>query len=107
MTKKNALTGKNNISADDYIRKRREILDLCYKRLQEMIPECTSEVNLLKCIEILEKHESRNDAGDERQALCAIADTLDRVAIDFIFIARNIVFRCAILRKIELSENIR
>ena len=44
MTKKNALTGKNNIPADDYIRKRREILDLCYKRLQEMIPECTSEV---------------------------------------------------------------
>ena len=77
MTKKNALTGKNNIPADDYIRKRREILDLCYKRLQEMIPECTSEV---KCIEILEKHESRNDAGDERQALCAIADTLDRLA---------------------------
>ena len=80
MTKKNARTGKNNIPADDYIRKRREILDLCYKRLQEMIPECTSEVNLLKCIEILEKHESRNDAGDERQALCAIADTLDRLA---------------------------
>lgn len=53
---------------------------MCYKRLQEMIPECTSEVNLLKCIEILEKHESRNDAGDERQALCAIADTLDRLA---------------------------
>jgi len=75
MTKKNALTGKNNIPADDYIRKRREILDLCYKRLQEMIPECTSEVNLLKCIEILEKH-----AGDERQALCVIADTLDRLA---------------------------
>ena len=41
MTKKNALIGKNNIPADDYIRKRREILDLCYKRLQEMIPECT------------------------------------------------------------------
>ena len=77
MTKKNALIGKNNIPADDYIRKRREILDLCYKRLQEMIPECTSEVNLLKCIEILEKHESRNDAGDERQALCAIADNHD------------------------------
>ena len=103
MTKKNALTGKNNIPADDYIRKRREILDLCYKRLQEMIPECTSEVNLLKCIEILEKHESRNDAGDDSR----YARPAGGVAIDFIFIARNIIFRCAILRKIELSENIR
>ena len=35
---------------------------------------------VIMCIEILEKHESRNDAGDERQALCAIADTLDRLA---------------------------
>lgn len=35
--------------------RREEMLDLCYNRLKELIPECTSEVNLLKCIEILEK----------------------------------------------------
>ena len=80
MIKKNDFSGEKSASVGDYIGKRREILDLCYKRLQEMIPECTSEVNLLKCIEILEKHESRNESGDERQVLCSIADTLDRLA---------------------------
>ena len=34
--------------------RREEMLELCYNRLKELIPECTSEVNLLKCIEILE-----------------------------------------------------
>ena len=48
MTKKNALIGKNNIPADDYIRKRREILDLCYKRLQEMKSICSSVLKFWK-----------------------------------------------------------
>ena len=45
-----------------------------------MIPECTSEVNLIKCIEMLEKYENQGAPGDEQQTLCAIADTLDRLA---------------------------
>lgn len=80
MIKKNV--NKRNITAakDACTDKRREILDLCYNRLKEMIPECTSEVNLLKCIEILEKKENSLSEDTEQKALCAIADTLDRLA---------------------------
>lgn len=80
MMKKNDVKQRNTPLKDDYAEKRREILDLCYNRLREMIPECTSEVNLLKCIEILEKHGNNTEAGNEQQALCVIADTLDRLA---------------------------
>lgn len=69
--------GKVPDSADD---KRREMIDLCYRRLRELIPECTSEVNLLKCIEILEKREQCDAAAGNRDALSVIADTLDRLA---------------------------
>ncbi len=80
MIKKNKLSGKESSLNGDYTERRREILDLCYRRLREMIPECTSEVNLIKCIEMLEKYENQGAPGDEQQTLCAIADTLDRLA---------------------------
>lgn len=80
MVKKKESLGKDNSLTDSYTEKRREILNLCYQRLREMIPECTNEVNLLKCIEMLEKCEDRAVSGNEQQALCSIADTLDRLA---------------------------
>lgn len=80
MMKKNEAKPEKLSSKDTYADKRHEILDLCYNRLREMIPECTSEVNLLKCIEILEKYENNIETGNEQQALCAIADTLDRLS---------------------------
>ncbi|WP_455498217.1 hypothetical protein [Coprobacter sp.] len=80
MAKKNEIKSGNFSLKDHYAEKRHEILDLCYSRLREMIPECNSEVNLLKCIEILEKYENSIEPGSEQQTLCAIADTLDRLA---------------------------
>ncbi|MCP9612557.1 hypothetical protein [Coprobacter tertius] len=68
------------LQLEEYNRKRREILDLCYSRLREMIPECGNEVTLLKCIEIIEKREVGADDGREGKALHVIADTLDRLA---------------------------
>ncbi len=59
--------------------RREEMLDLCYNRLKELIPECTSEVNLLKCIEILEKR-GKVSPGESGDTLSVIADTLDRLA---------------------------
>lgn len=71
------LGGKTPAETDE---KRREMLDLCYNRLRELIPECTSEVNLLKCIEILEKRDRSEAAAESRDTLSVIADTLDRLA---------------------------
>ncbi len=71
------LGGKAPAETDE---KRREMLELCYNRLRELIPECTSEVNLLKCIEILEKRDRSEAAAESRDTLSVIADTLDRLA---------------------------
>ncbi len=60
--------------------RREEMLALCYNRLKELIPECTSEVNLLKCIEILEKQGRVASSGESGDTLSVIADTLDRLA---------------------------
>lgn len=60
--------------------RREEMLELCYNRLKELIPECTSEVNLLKCIEILEKQGRPTVSGEGSEALSVITDTLDRLA---------------------------
>ena len=60
---------------------RKEILELCYSRLRELIPECSNEVTLIKCIEILEKHENDNVSPEEGQrTLLAIASTLERLS---------------------------
>lgn len=60
--------------------RREEMLELCYNRLKELIPECTSEVNLLKCIEILEKQGHASAQAEGEAALSVITDTLDRLA---------------------------
>lgn len=60
--------------------RREEMLELCYNRLKELIPECTSEVNLLKCIETLEKQGRVAAAGEGNDTLSVISDTLDRLA---------------------------
>ena len=60
---------------------KKEILELCYSRLRELIPECSNEVTLIKCIEILEKHENDNVTPEEGQrTLLAIASTLERLS---------------------------
>ncbi len=62
-------------------KEKREILELCYSRLRELIPECSNEVTLIKCIEILEKHDSTNNSQEEGQrTLLAIASTLERLS---------------------------
>ena len=72
---------KNVISATSMSKEKKEILELCYSRLRELIPECSNEVTLIKCIEILEKHESGNDSAEEGQrTLLAIASTLERLS---------------------------
>ncbi|MBQ7822689.1 MAG: hypothetical protein IJ338_00685, partial [Bacteroidaceae bacterium] len=52
MSKKNS-TVKNEEAK--CLQKKEQILQLCYNRLEELLPECSNEVTLLKCIEILEK----------------------------------------------------
>lgn len=47
---------------------------------ERVVPECTSEVNLLKCIEILEKQGRVAAAGEGSDTLSVISDTLDRLA---------------------------
>lgn len=60
---------------------RKEILELCYARLRELIPECSNEVTLIKCIEILEKHEVGGESqGDGQYNIRAIAATLERLS---------------------------
>ncbi|MEG1643572.1 MAG: hypothetical protein RR293_05440 [Bacteroidales bacterium] len=80
MVKKREKTTKVTLDYSETSSQRRDILDLCYKRLHEMIPECSSEVTLIKCIEILEKHEDSTTDNSDKKALCAIAATLDRLA---------------------------
>lgn len=80
MVKKREKTAKAESDCNRALSQRREILELCYKRLREMIPECSSEVTLIKCIEILEKREESATENSEQKALCAIAATLDRLA---------------------------
>ncbi|MBO5720798.1 MAG: hypothetical protein IKW05_05660 [Muribaculaceae bacterium] len=74
--------GKKNVVTENVMSKeKREILELCYSRLRELIPECSNEVTLIKCIEILEKHENSNVSQDEGQrTLLAIASTLERLS---------------------------
>ena len=74
--------GKKNVSnASGMSKEKKEILELCYSRLRELIPECSNEVTLIKCIEILEKHESANISPEEGQrTLLAIASTLERLS---------------------------
>ena len=60
---------------------RKEILELCYARVRELIPECSNEVTLIKCIEILEKRESGGEVKeDEQNKIRAIAATLERLS---------------------------
>ena len=58
--------------------KKEEILNLCYKRLRELVPECVNEVTLLKCIEILEKQQPIENSEEK---LRTITDTLERLAL--------------------------
>ncbi len=72
---------KNVISATGISKEKKEILELCYSRLRELIPECSNEVTLIKCIEILEKSECGNVSPEEGQrTLLAIASTLERLS---------------------------
>lgn len=59
---------------------RREILELCYNRLRKLIPECSNETTLIKCIEALEKQDGDNSPDDGQRALMAIATTLERLS---------------------------
>ena len=74
--------GKKNVTTGSSMSKeKKEILELCYSRLRELIPECSNEVTLIKCIEILEKHENDNVTPEEGQrTLLAIASTLERLS---------------------------
>ena len=74
--------GKKNVTTGSSMSKeKKEILELCYSRLRELIPECSNEVTLIKCIEILEKHENDNVSPEEGQrTLLAIASTLERLS---------------------------
>ena len=72
---------KNVISTTSMSKEKKEILELCYSRLRELIPECSNEVTLIKCIEILEKHDGGNvSAEDGQRTLMAIASTLERLS---------------------------
>ena len=75
-------TAKKKCSPEGVMNKeKREILDLCYSRLRELIPECTNEVTLIKCIETLEKQESATASPEDGQrTLLAIASTLERLS---------------------------
>ena len=74
--------GKKNVTTCSSMSKeKKEILELCYSRLRELIPECSNEVTLIKCIEIWEKHENDNVSPEEGQrTLLAIASTLERLS---------------------------
>lgn len=74
--------GKKNVTKGSSMsNEKKEILELCYSRLRELIPECSNEVTLIKCIEILEKHENDNVTPEEGQrTLLAIASTLERLS---------------------------
>lgn len=62
-------------------REREELLKMCYNRLREMIPACTSETTLIKCIEMLEKQGAgAREEGSKEKRLYAIAETLDRLS---------------------------
>ena len=72
---------KNVTKGSSMSNEKKEILELCYSRLRELIPECSNEVTLIKCIEILEKHENDNVTPEEGQrTLLAIASTLERLS---------------------------
>ena len=75
MVKKRS-TGKS--SDTGYIRKKEQILQLCYNRLEELLPECNNEITLLKCIEILEK-QTEKQANPEKPSFSIISDTLERM----------------------------
>ena len=72
---------KNVINGSTMSKERKDILELCYSRLRELIPECSNEVTLIKCIEILEKHDSATVSPEEgKRTLLAIASTLERLS---------------------------
>lgn len=75
MVKKRS-TGKR--SDTGYIKKKEQILQLCYNRLEELLPECNNEVTLLKCIEILEKQTEKQESP-EKSSFSIISDTLERM----------------------------
>ena len=75
MAKKRS-TGKS--SDTGYIKKKEQILQLCYNRLEELLPECNNEITLLKCIEILEK-QTEKQANSEKPSFSLISDTLQRM----------------------------
>ena len=75
MAKKNQ-TVKNNDS--ECLQKKEQILQLCYNRLKELLPECSNEVTLLKCIEILEI-QSGKLSDEEKKKYRIISDTLERL----------------------------
>ena len=75
MAKKRS-TGKS--SDTGYIKKKEQILQLCYNRLEELLPECNNEITLLKCIEILEIR-TEKQANAEKPSFSIISDTLQRM----------------------------
>ncbi len=75
------MSKKRNSTVEPVPVERKEILDMCYKRLRELIPECSNEVTLIKCIEILEKRERIPlDVDEEKHSFMAIASTLKRLS---------------------------
>ena len=75
------MSKKRNSTVETISVERKEILDMCYKRLRELIPECSNEVTLIKCIEILEKRERiPAEVEDEKHSFMAIASTLKRLS---------------------------
>lgn len=76
MAKKNSIV-KN--AETGYIKKKEQILQLCYNRLEELLPECSNEVTLLKCIEILEKQAEKLSDDEGKKNFSIISDTIDRM----------------------------
>ncbi len=76
MSKKNR-TVKNDEAG--CLQKKEQILQLCYDRLKELLPECSNEVTLLKCIEILEK-QAEKLPDKENKNYRIVSETLERMS---------------------------
>ena len=76
-----AATGTNRCGRQKEKREKEELLKMCYDKLREMIPACTSETTLIKCIEMLEKQGTGTKEEEAKEKrLYAIAATLDRLS---------------------------
>lgn len=76
MSKKNSSVKNEEAKC---LQKKEQILQLCYNRLEELLPECSNEVTLLKCIEILEK-QAEKLSDEEKKNYCFVSDTLERMS---------------------------